>query len=107
MTRRPFTEEEKNRALLAHGYDPNNYRVDDDGNVYQKEKPVEPESKPVSLPPEVHYMIEFNDTTYFSKEEPKPFGNGFKFKIYPAAIEMTVSGNVQITKIPAADTSGK
>jgi uncharacterized protein len=106
-SRRPLTEGEKNRALIAHGYDPNNYRVDDDGNVYQKEKPVEPESKAASLPPDVHYVIEFNDTTYFSKEEPKPFGNGFKFKIYPTEMEMTVSGNVQITKIPTTDTSGK
>jgi hypothetical protein len=57
-------------------------------------------------------MIQFSDssgtdTTYFSKEEPKPFGNGFKFRIYPLDMEMTVSGNVQITKISASDTPKK
>lgn len=106
-TLRHLTDEEKNRALKANGYDPNNYEVDDNGNVFEKQKPVQSEDKPISLPPDVHYMTQFNDTTYFSKEEPKPFGNGFKFKIYPTDMEMTVSGNVQITKIPTVDTPEK
>jgi hypothetical protein len=114
--RRPLTDEEKQHLLRANGYDPNSHELDDDGNVYERRKteqqPVQLESKPVTLPSDVRFIIHFSNasggkTTYFSKEEPKPFGNGFKFRVYPTDTEVTVSGNVQITKIPMKNTPGK
>jgi uncharacterized protein len=103
-----LTDYQKRWVVQQSGYDTNEYQLSDDEKYIIPKVKADPVVKqpPVGLlPTDVRYMIQFRDsngldTTYFSKEEPKPFGNGFKFKIYPTDIEITVSGNVQIIKLP-------
>ncbi len=91
-----YSEAVKNQTLRKLGYDPDEWILDDDLNILPKPQ------KPVVLPANIKYYIKVtrpggSSETYYSETEPKPFGNGYKFKV--AGIEMVVSGDVRIIRI--------
>ena len=98
-TPKRLTREQLIEDLKAQGQDPSKYDLD----AYLRSQEEIPSNTP-SFPSNVHYMITVTDATghqdsYFSEKEPKPYGNGYKFKMYGTGIELTVSGNVQIMRV--------
>jgi hypothetical protein len=64
------------------------------------------QSGTATLPPNVHYMITrqvnafgVNPDTWFSEDEPKPYGNGYKFTEIFTGSEQIVTGDITISKI--------
>lgn len=105
-----LTDSQKQLAVKLAGLDSDEWDAADDGSHWIRKPITLPalppltessadQSNAIPLPRDVHYMVQFNSATYFCKEEPKPFGNGFKFKIYPSNLETILSGNVQVMKI--------
>src|SRR6266446_6301493 len=119
-----LTEQEKRLLIKSRGLDPDEWTVSDDEPYRPVPKELGGSETQVALgkqaevgasipgsivpPPGAGYVIEVTDgvgfpTTYYSKEEPKPYGSGFKFLIFPREIEITISGGVTIFKIPKKD----
>jgi hypothetical protein len=106
-----LTERQKQYIVAASGYDTNSFTTDDEGN-YIVSKPMIQRAPPApvlpvvreSVPPGARYVIRVTEasgivSTFLSKEEPRPYGNGFKFKMIPLDRDITVSGSVQIIKL--------
>jgi len=98
------------QIIIARGLNPDEWDISADGrSLVSKSQPQPklPEASipqgeqptPAPLPPDVHYLVTYGDMICYCKEEPKPYGNGYKFKIYPSDVETTVAGNIQIIKI--------
>jgi hypothetical protein len=101
-----LTPDQRAWALRQSGYDPEKYIMDDDGFISPLQQKSTTPAHAVTLPEGVQYIIRYNNAsgdsmTYYSKEEPKPVGSGFKFKMWPTDVEFTLSGNVEIIKMPA------
>jgi len=108
-----LTPEQKAALLKTRGLDPNEYDIDSNLNIISKPQvePVFPSAASSSasvatLPSEVGYLIietmpDGTQNDYFSVNEPKPVGAGFKFKMWPSQTELTVSGSVKIHQIHA------
>jgi hypothetical protein len=85
---RPPTPEEA-QYLKSQGIDPKGILVDT--------------SPAATTPSNVHYMITAGtgstQMVYYSEAEPKPYGNGYKFKAIGYETEVIVSGEIQILKL--------
>jgi hypothetical protein len=98
-TPKHLTKEQIIAELRAKGLNPDDYDLD--ALVADS---VDRVSDSGTLPANVHYMITVTmpngqQMFYFSEKEPKPYGNGYKFKMYGTEVEMTVSGNVKIMRV--------
>ena len=100
----------KRRIILSYGLNPDEYDISDDGkNIISKPKPQptllplpeiqETQQPSAPVPADVHYLVKYGEMMCYCKDEPKPYGNGFKFKMYPSDVETTVSGDIQIIKL--------
>lgn len=98
-----LTPYQRDWVVQQSGYDSNYYTVNDDGFIVEKARQPSEPAKPTTLPEDIRYMIRHNGTIYYSKDEPKPVGSGFKFKVYGRNLELTLSGNVEIWKIPKSN----
>ena len=107
---KPSREAIRRQIILNHGLNPDQWDISPDGTTIISKSPPPPklpsladleENQPASAPPpaDVHYLVKYGERMCYCREEPKPYGNGFKFKIYPSDVETTVSGNIQIIKL--------
>ena len=108
--RKKFSAAQKRWMVKASGFDPDKWDATDDGTqIFLKPPPSpivpalkfpqESQPDPTPIPQDVHYLVQYGEMMCYCKDEPKPYGSGYKFKIYPSDIETTYSGNIQITKI--------
>jgi len=111
----PLTPEQLKQGLIARGYDPSKYTAVEgaDGSitVYPviATQPIQHNmvhvDQAVTLPPNLHYMINRENgfgvpqDTWFSKDEPKPYGSGYKFTDILTGYEQVVTGDITISKI--------
>ncbi len=97
----PLADEDKDYYLRVRGYDPEKFEVSDFGKVTPKAVALlaKPEEGRSALPKSVKYCVVTDDLTLLSEREPKPFGTGYKVKVYPQGNEVVVAGKVQIFQL--------
>lgn len=95
-----FTAQEITEQIRSQGFNPDNYDID------AMVAGQTPKGSAVPAPNEAkapHYMITVQtgatQMVYGSDDEPKPYGNGYKFKAIGYGKEVIVSGDVQIVKL--------
>ena len=107
ITKPPFSfatlsDEQRARLLRAAGYDPDRFTLGNSGEIDPKPVVSTP-PPPTQLPSNVRYIVQVLGTRgnaiYYSEKEPKANGSGYKFVAWPTGLEMTISGEVTITKV--------
>jgi hypothetical protein len=103
-----LTQDQLKQGLQARGYDTNKFSATErpDGSIVVT--PSRPSNQGVGqtiLPPNIHYIITRENgfgvpqDTWFSRDEPKPYGSGYRFTDITTGSEQVVTGDITISKI--------
>ena len=98
-----LSRSEKDAIIKQRGFSPDDVDLDETGLLLIPKTKSNPNT-PRQNQPTFQYVIGVTDpsgkeTTYYSINEPKAYGSGYKFKMFPTDIEITVAGSVQIMKL--------
>ena len=98
-----LSRSEKDAIIRRRGLSPDDVDLDETGLLLIPKTKSNPNT-PRQEQPAFQYVIDVTDpsgkeTKYYSTNEPKAYGSGYKFKMFPTDIEITVSGSVRIMKL--------